>query len=98
MTLHELAIKYKQKEDDPKLRYFTAGKAYSEICVRGWTVKPRFYPELNDWNFDDVPGGGSSTAFHSLDHLLDLSEYKDTSGLIDFSKCIVEVNKQNENI
>lgn len=96
MTLHELAIKYKRKEDDPKLRYFTAGKPYSGICVRGWTVKPTFYPGLNDWNFDDVHGG-SITAFHSLNHLLDLSEYKDSSGNIDFSKCIVEVREMTFN-
>lgn len=87
MTLAEMATKYMLQQMDPRLRWFTAGAAFGHVCVRGWTVRPTFFPDMNDWNFGEAQGG-SCTTFTSLNHLLTLEEYEDENG-IDYSRCIV---------
>lgn len=88
MTLAEMATRYMLQQMDPRLRWFTAGAAFGHVCVRGWTVRPTFFPDMDDWNFGEAQGG-SCTTFTSLNHLLTLEEYEDEDG-IDYSRCIVE--------
>ena len=96
MTLAEMAIRYKLQQMDPRLRWFTAGAAFGHVCVRGWTVRPTFYSDMNDWNFGEAQGG-SCTTFTSLNHLLTLDEYEDENA-IDYSRCIVETDHSTEQL
>ena len=96
MTLAEMATRYMLQQMDPRLRWFTAGAAFGHVCVRGWTVRPTFFPDIDDWNFGEARGG-SCTTFTSLTHLLTLEEYEDENG-IDYSRCIVETTTSTQEL
>lgn len=58
-------------------------------------LKPRFAKNggLNQWFFMDTTGGEVNFNSNRLACTLDLSEYADADGNIDYSKCIVEVEE-----
>ena len=87
MTLTELAQELRKIF---RFRYLTTSRG-SDLFVL-WRVKPRFIQGVKEWYIDDF----TVENFMLLDadflsSKLDLSEYKDADGNIDYSKCIVEV-------
>lgn len=90
MTLKELA------RELMKLFKFRCLVAYgSELYgyrVRAYLLKPKYIPIGGFW-FNATRGNDAllDISFSDLMCELDLSEYKDADGNIDYSKCIVEV-------
>lgn len=92
MTLNELAKELR------KLFGFGYLVAYgSELYgyrVRAYLFKPKYIPIGGFW-FNATRGNDAllDISFSDLRVNLDLSEYKDADGNIDYSKCIVEVKE-----
>lgn len=88
MTLTELAYELKKIFS---FNYLTVDNRLGFSVIRLWLSEdwPFFYPE--EWNCvcDDACVGGFD--FNYLKEKLDLSEFTDKNGNIDYSKCIVEV-------
>lgn len=65
--------------------------------VRAYLFKPKYIPIGGFW-FNDTRGNDAllDISFSDLICDLDLSEYKDTDGNIDYSRCIVEVTDASE--
>ena len=90
MTLEELARELRKIF---RFRYLTAAdyKHEGPICVDLWEYKPQFHESDCTWN-----GLHRRELLYSFDMAqlactIDLSEYKDADGNIDYGKCIVEV-------
>lgn len=94
MTLTELAHELRKLFN---FRWLTACKKITGGSPVGLDLFTGSRPEYTDdgyWANNYVVAGGSlviPVALLSMD--LDLSEYKDEDGNIDYSKCIVEVGK-----
>ena len=92
MTLEELAHELRKIF---RFKYLTVfkypGWEYAYIALYG--VKPSFlhHGGLNEWAFMGNSGGDVGFFESRLSVSLDLSEYADENGVIDYSKCIVEV-------
>lgn len=84
MTLTELGNELKKIF---KFRYLTAESQLGKI-VALWTDKPLFTGY--EWHFTNEAKCVLDIRFHHIP-ILDLSEYTDENGNIDYSKCIVEV-------
>ncbi len=87
LTLKELAQELRKIFT---FRYLTTSRG-SDLLVL-WKVKPRFIQGVREWYINDFTVDNFmliDTAF--LSSKLDLSEYRDADGNIDYSKCIVEV-------
>lgn len=84
MTLTELAHELRKLFN---FRYLTAEFLEGKI-VALWNDKPSFTGY--EWHFNDKAQCIADIRFHSIP-VLNLSEYADAKGEIDFSKCIVEV-------
>lgn len=87
LTLTELARELRKIF---KFRYLTAHKSGVEIFLRMYVKRPSFFNTYGVW------GNENATFFpiavsEDLRVDLNLSEYKDEDGTIDYSKCIVEV-------
>ena len=100
MTLTELAYKLRKLFG---FKYLTldAFVHYGDIIgpniITLWVVEPYYDDEDKQfeflWNQDRKTGAIFDIPVSSLSVNLDLSEYKDADGNIDYSKCIVEVGK-----
>ena len=94
MTLKELAHEMRKVFD---FKYLTAYEAAVELIkISLHRLKPKFNdPGMINWPFGWVlmdSNDGSVNFYHDrLAINLDLSEYKNADGNIDYSKCIVEV-------
>ena len=84
MTLTELAHELRKIF---RFKYLTAESVEGKI-VALWDGKPFFTGY--EWHFTDKAQCIIDIRFHHIP-VLDLSEYKDADGDIDYSKCIVEV-------
>ena len=84
MTLKELARELRRIF---KFKYLTAESVEGKI-VALWDGKPFFTGY--EWHFIDKAQCVIDIRFHHIP-VLDLSEYADEDGEIDYSKCIVEV-------
>ena len=84
ITLTELAQELRKIF---RFRYLTAEAQLGKI-VALWTDKPFFTGY--GWCFTDEAKCVLDIRFHHIP-VLDLSEYKNKNGFIDYSKCIVEV-------
>ena len=84
LTLKELARELRKIFE---FRYLTAESVEGKI-VALWDGKPFFTGY--EWHFTDKAQCIIDIRFHHIP-VLDLSEYKDADGNIDYSKCIVEV-------
>ena len=74
-------------------RYLVAyGSELYGYRVRAYLLKPKYILAGGYW-FNDTRGNDAllDISFSDLRVNLDLSEYKDSDGNIDYSKCIVEV-------
>ena len=98
MTLNELAIELRKIF---QFRYLTCDMSEK---IRIWRVRPEFRNQTSifdcgSWRIPRKQSHANREAAlaekhgfgRSLVSPLDLSEYKDTDGNIDYSKCIVEV-------
>ena len=88
LTLKELAHELRKIFN---FRWLTITDDYPTPTLMLWTDKPGY--DGHGWNIFNVtlkPYRGSATTY-ALNTDLDLSEYKDADGNIDYSKCIVEV-------
>ena len=87
MTLKELARELRKVF---RFRYLTAHRSGVEIFLRMYAKEPSYFKTYSVW-------GETYAVFfpiavsEDLSVDLDLSEYKDENGEIDYSKCIVEV-------
>ena len=90
MTLTELA---KELRKIFGFRYLVAqGSNLYGYGVKAFLLKPRYISSGKFW-FSDIRGNDAmlDISFSDLMFDLDLSEYRDADGNIDYSKCIVEV-------
>lgn len=91
ITLTELAHELRKIF---KFKYLVAyGSELYGYRVRAYLLKPKYIPIGGFW-FNATRGNDAllDISFSDLMCELDLSEYKDTDGNIDYSKCIVEVS------
>lgn len=91
MTLTELAKKLHEIFD---FKYITASK-YNEyyllVLHDGEHGLPTYDEEEDRWNDDDYTGVLQCFLSKILKNKLDLNEYVDEDGYINYSKCIVEI-------
>ena len=88
MTLRELARELRKLF---RFKWLTITDDYPTPTLMLWTDKPGY--DGHGWNIFNValkPYRGSVTTY-ALNTDLDLSEYRDADGNIDYSRCIVEV-------
>lgn len=88
-TLEELAYELRKTFN---FKYLTVEFYYYEHPeIRLWNDKPEFLSVSNEW----LSSEGSIIGFftYNLTKTLSLSEYKDESGKVDYSKCIVKVTQ-----
>lgn len=103
MTLTELArvlrklFGFKYLTLDAFVHY---GDIIGPNIITLWVVEPYYDDEDKQfeflWNQDRKTGAIFDIPVSSLSVNLDLSEYKDADGNIDYSKCIVEVENASE--
>lgn len=87
MTLTELARELRKIF---RFKYLTAHRSGVELFLRMYAKKPSYFKTYNVWgNADAVFFPIAVSEDLRID--LDLSEYADEHGEIDYSKCIVEV-------
>ena len=84
LTLKELAHVLKK---DFKFRYLTVTDDWPMSTVMMWSKKPQYDRGWNIVFSNSYLGSFNCVAVRNID----LSEYKDENGEIDYSKCIVEV-------
>lgn len=90
ITLSELALELRKTFN---LDYLTA-EHLSESYIRIWRGKPGWSLCAESWYYGKDGAREIAGFFQQdlvADEQLDLSEYKDKNGDIDYSKCIVEV-------
>lgn len=91
MTLTELAKELKKTNKYPGFGYLTVDHATSDqpLRIRRWGkwVRPTFNAEKCKWICSDLCYAIDGSYAKNLD----LFEYADENGDIDYSKCIVEV-------
>ena len=76
--------------------YLTAECIYCDIFFCMWNGKPGWDSDKSDWSIKDKPElvyAENGIWSFQLTNEVDLSEYKDADGNIDYSKCIVEVEE-----
>lgn len=81
MTLKEVAIELRKF-------FFFKYLTIHRVDIYLWRDKPLFMAEYKAWRYAQDIATINAT---DLNCSLDLSEYKDADGNIDYSKCIVEV-------
>ncbi len=87
MTLTELGHELRKIF---RFKYLTAHRSGVELFLRMYAKKPSYFKTYNVWgNADAVFFPIAVSEDLRID--IDLSEYKDENGNIDYSKCIVEV-------
>ena len=87
LTLKELAHELRKIF---RFKYLTAHRSGVELFLRMYAKKPSYFKTYNVWgNADAVFFPIAVSEDLRID--IDLSEYKDENGNIDYSKCIVEV-------
>ena len=92
MTLNELAKELRKLFD---FSYLVAyGSELYGYRVKAFSFKPEYSPTGGFWfNYTRSNNALLDISFGDLVCELDLSEYKDENGNIDYSKCIVEVER-----
>lgn len=90
MTLNELAKKLREIFE---FKYVTVAdyKHEGPVTLDCWECKPTFYDEDCTWRGFHHRGLLYSFEASDLACDIDLSEYRDSDGNVDYSKCIVEV-------
>ena len=89
MTLRELARELRKIF---RFKYLTAHRSGVELFLRMYAKKPSYFKTYNVWSNADAVFFPIAVS-EDLRVDLDLSEYKDENGDIDYSKCIVEVSE-----
>ena len=91
MTLKELARELRKIS---MFRYLTVAdyKHEGPVTLDCWEYKPTFYDEDCTWRGFHHRGLLYSFEASDLACDLDLSEYADKNGVIDYSRCIVEIS------
>ena len=91
MTLKELAHELRKLF---RFKYLTVDEDFrndNKTTIAIWKDRPEFN-QWNEWEMGLIPCNGCfDVEMLNIAESLDLSEYKDTDGNIDYSKCIVEV-------
>lgn len=87
LTLRELAIELKKIF---RFKYLTAHRSGVELFLRMYAKKPSYFKTYSVWSNADAVFFPIAVS-EDLRVDIDLSEYKDADGNIDYSKCIVEV-------
>lgn len=88
LTLAELAYELRKTF---KFKYATVEGTSGDFHeINFWDNEPKFFHWCKSWNNPQGRMYGW-IATDALTISLDLSEYKDESGKVDYSKCIVEV-------
>ena len=90
LTLKELARELRKIF---RFKYLTASKIRAEIYLLMFKTKPEFVLAFKDWDRGKPIGPCPIVASEDLRIDIDLSEYRDADGNIDYSKCIVEVEE-----
>ena len=88
MTLTELARKLREVF---RFKYLTVSRSGVELFIVMYKSKPEFNTIWKGWDTGAPVAPCPIAASKDLRCDLDLSEYKDENGEIDYSKCIVEV-------
>ena len=88
LTLTELAKKLRKIFG---FKYLTASRSGVELFIVMYRTKPEFNTIWKGWDMGNPVAPCPIAASEDLRCDLDLSEYKDENGEIDYSKCIVEV-------
>ncbi len=86
LTLRELAIELKKIF---RFKYLTAHRSGVELFLRMYAKKPSYFETYSVWSEADAVFFVIAVS-EDLRVDIDLSEYKDADGNIDYSKCIVE--------
>lgn len=92
LTLKELAHEMRKIF---RFKYLVACKHGTEIFVTMYQSKPEFVPIFKGWDRGRPAAPCPIAVSEDLRIDLDLSEYKDENGNIDYSKCIVEVSDES---
>lgn len=87
LTLKELANELREIF---KFRYLTAHRSGTELFLRMYVKKPSYSETYSIWGIKGAVFFPIAVS-EDLRVDIDLSEYKDADGNIDYSKCIVEV-------
>ena len=91
LTLTELAHELRKIF---KFKYLTVDKDFrndNKPTIAIWKDRPEFN-QWNEWEMGLIPCNGCfDVEMLNIAEALDLSEYKDADGNVDYSKCIVEV-------
>ena len=91
MTLKELAHELRKLF---RFKYLTVDEDFrndNKPTIAIWKDRPEFN-QWNEWEMGLIPCNGCfDVEMLNIAESLDLSEYKDADGNIDYSKCIVEV-------
>ena len=87
MTLTELARELRKLF---KFKYLTAHRSGVELFLRMYAKEPSYFKTYSVWGEADAVFFPIAVS-EDLRVDIDLSEYKDADGNIDYSKCIVEV-------
>lgn len=87
MTLKELAHELRKIF---KFKYLTAHRSGVELFLRMYAKKPSYFKTYSVWGEADAVFFPIAVS-EDLRVDINLSEYKDADGNIDYSKCIVEV-------
>ena len=89
MTLKELARELRKLF---KFKYLTAHRRGVELFLRMYAKEPSYFKTYSVWGEADAVFFPIAVS-EDLRVDIDLSEYKDADGNIDYSKCIVEVEE-----
>lgn len=91
MTLEELAHELRKIF---KFKYLTVDEDFrndNKPTIAIWKDRPEFN-QWNEWEMGLIPCNGCfDVEMLNIAEALDLSEYKDADGNVDYSRCIVEV-------
>lgn len=87
LTLTELAHELRKIF---RFKYLTAHRSGVELFLRMYAKEPSYFKTYSVWGEKDAVFFPIAVS-EDLSIDLDLSEYKDADGNIDYSKCIVEV-------
>lgn len=91
MTLKELAHELRKLF---RFKYLTVDEDFrndNKTTIAIWKDRPEFN-QWNEWEMGLIPCNGCfDVEMLNIAEALDLSEYKDADGNVDYSRCIVEV-------
>lgn len=93
LTLEELAQELRKIFI---FKYLIAHKSGVELFIVMYVTRPEFITQYKIWDRGKPAAPCPIAASEDLRCDIDLSEYKDENGEIDYSKCIVEVTDASE--